>query len=386
MPIINRISAYSDDMAEWRQYLHAHPELGLECHQTAEFVVNRLTEFGVDEIHTNIATSGVVAIINGQGDGATIGLRADMDALPIVEETDAPYASTIQGKMHACGHDGHTTMLLGAAKYLTETRNFKGRVALIFQPAEENEGGARIMVEQGVLERFDISRVYAIHNVPGLELGHFMATPGPVMAGEDSFHFNVIGKGGHAASPHETVDPIMPAVALAQGLQTIVSRNRNPFDSLVISLTQIHTGSADNVIPETAYLNGTIRYFDPEVRAMVGGRLQALADGIADAYGVRVDLSYTLGYPPTINDPEETDFCVSVASDVVGHDAVLPDVGPEMGSEDFAYMLEKRPGAYLFLGIGDGPGLHNAGYNFNDDASVYGASYFAKLVERAQPL
>jgi amidohydrolase len=386
MPIINRISAYSDDMADWRRHLHAHPELGLECHETAKFVVEKLTEFGVDQIHENIATSGVVAIINGQGAGATIGLRADMDALPIIEDTGVEYASKVHGKMHACGHDGHTTMLLGAARYLTETRNFTGRVALIFQPAEETEGGARIMIEEGILERFDISRVYAIHNVPGLELGHFMTTPGPVMAGEDSFHFNITGKGGHAASPHETVDPIMPAVALAQGLQTIVSRNRNPFDSLVISLTQIHTGSADNVIPETAYLNGTVRYFDADVRAMVGTRLQALADGIADAYDVHVDLSFTLGYPPTINDLDETDFCVSVARDIAGHDAVLPDVGPEMGSEDFAYMLEKRPGSYLFLGIGDGPGLHNAAYNYNDDASVFGASYFARLVERAQPL
>lgn len=386
MPIINRISAYSDDMADWRRHLHAHPELGLECHETAKFVVEKLTEFGVDQIHENIATSGVVAVINGQGAGATIGLRADMDALPIIEDTGVEYASKVHGKMHACGHDGHTTMLLGAAKYLTETRNFTGRVALIFQPAEETEGGARIMIEEGILERFDISRVYAIHNVPGLELGHFITTPGPVMAGEDSFHFNITGKGGHAASPHETVDPIMPAVALAQGLQTIVSRNRNPFDSLVISLTQIHTGSADNVIPETAYLNGTVRYFDADVRAMVGTRLQALADGIANAYDVRVDLSFKLGYPPTINDLDETDFCVSVARDVAGHDAVLPDVGPEMGSEDFAYMLEKRPGSYLFLGIGDGPGLHNAAYNYNDDASVFGASYFARLVERAQPL
>lgn len=386
MPIINRIAAYADDMAGWRRHLHAHPELALECHQTAAFVVDRLRDFGVDEVHTGIATSGVVAIINGQGAGPTIGLRADMDALPIDEQTGADWSSTVAGKMHACGHDGHTTMLLGAAKYLCETRNFSGRVALIFQPAEETEGGARIMCEDGIMDRFDIKDVYAIHNVPGLDLGHFMTSPGPIMAGEDSFYFNVTGKGGHAAYPQETRDPVMAAVAIAQALQTIVSRNRNPFDRLVISLTQIHTGSADNVIPETAFLGGTLRYFEKDVRDMAIARLHDIAAGVGQTFGVDVDLSFTFGYPPTVNTPENTDFAVSVAQEVSGHDAVIPDSGPEMGSEDFAYMLEERPGSYIFLGMGDGAGLHNAAYDFNDDASVYGASYFARLVERAQPL
>jgi amidohydrolase len=386
MPIINRIAAYADDMAGWRRHLHMHPELGFECHETAKFVVDRLTEIGVDEIHTGIAKTGIVAIINGTGAGGTIGLRADMDALPIHETSGADWTSTVDGKMHACGHDGHTTMLLGAAKYLAETRNFSGRVALIFQPAEENGGGARVMVEEGMMDRFDISRVYGIHNVPNLELGHFMTRPGPLMAGEDSFHFNITGTGGHAACPQDTADPVMAAVSVAQAIQTIVSRNLNPMDKLVVSLTQIHTGSADNVIPETAYLNGTIRYFDPEVRIMVGERMQAIADGVAATFGVTVDLSYTYGYPPTINDPDHTAFCVDVARSVAGTDAVEADAAAEMGSEDFSYMLEERPGAYIYLGIGEAAGLHNAAYDFNDDASVFGASYFVRLVEHAQPM
>ncbi|MEM7520732.1 MAG: amidohydrolase, partial [Pseudomonadota bacterium] len=259
MPVVNRIADFSADMTAWRQHLHTIPELGLECHMTSAFVAERLREFGVDEVHTGIAKTGVVAIIEGQGDGPTIGLRADMDALPIHEETGVAYASTHPGKMHACGHDGHTAMLLGAAKYLAETRNFSGRVALLFQPAEEAGGGGEVMVQEGVMDRFDIAQVYALHNAPSLELGHFYTTPGPIRAADDTFTINITGQGGHGARPQDCVDPVVAACAIVQSLQTIVSRNLDPAQQLVISTTQIHTGTPDNVIPETAYINGTVR-------------------------------------------------------------------------------------------------------------------------------
>jgi hippurate hydrolase len=386
MPVINRIAAYADDMKTWRRHLHAHPELALECFETANFVAARLREFGVDEIHTGIAKTGIVAIINGQGAGPTIGLRADMDALPMTETTDVDWASQVDGAMHACGHDGHTTMLLGAAKYLAETRKFSGRVALIFQPAEETIGGGRIMIEEGMMERFDISQVYGIHNVPNLPLGHFETTLGPLMAGADEFHVDITGLGGHAAYPHETKDPVMVAVAIAQAFQTIVTRNLDPFDQLVLSITQIHAGQTDNVIPETAYMNGTVRIFSKEVQAMVIDRMQAICDGMALSFGLDVTLRYEKGYPPTINNADKAEFAAAVAGEISGPAAVDTTSGCEMGAEDFSYMLEARPGAYLFMGIGDGAGLHNTNYDFNDDAAPYGASFFARLVEQAQPV
>jgi amidohydrolase len=385
MPVVNRIAAFAEDMTAWRRHLHTIPELGVECHDTAAFVAERLREFGVDELHEGFATTGLVAIINGQGEGPTIGLRADMDALPIHEATGKEYESTRIGKMHACGHDGHTTMLLGAARYLAETRNFAGRVALIFQPAEETGGGAEVMVEEGIMDRFDISEVYALHNAPGFDEGAFFTTPGPIMAAVDTVHIYVNGKGGHGAMPHETRDPIMAACGMAQAIQTIVSRNHVATEDLVVSVTQIHTGSADNVIPETAYINGTVRSFTPEVRAMVKRRMQQIVDGQAASYDVDVELVYDEGYPPTINDAAKTDFAVAVAQDVVGEAQVHPDYGREMGAEDFSYMLEKRPGSYLFLGAGDGAGLHHPEYDFNDEIAPLGASFFARIVERAQP-
>lgn len=386
MPVVNRIADYASDMTAWRQHLHQIPELALDCHDTAAFVTERLKEFGVDEIHQGFATTGLVAIINGQGDGPTIGLRADMDALPMEEKTGLDYASTRPGKMHACGHDGHTTMLLGAAKYLAETRKFSGRVALIFQPAEEAIGGARIMVEEGIMDQFDIKQVYAMHNVPEFEAGAFFTAPGPVMAAVDTFHIHITGKGGHGATPHETRDPVVAACGIAQAIQTIVSRNNYALDDLVVSVTQIHTGTVDNVIPDTAYINGTVRSFDPEVQKMVIRRLEAIVAGQAASYDVEAALDYEIGYPATVNDAEKAAFAVEVARDVAGEDRVVPDATKVMGAEDFAYMLEARPGAYVCIGQGPSAGLHHPEYNFNDDIAPVGASFFARLVETAQPL
>ncbi|MEP5730035.1 MAG: M20 aminoacylase family protein [Sulfitobacter sp.] len=386
MAVVNRIADFSADMAAWRQHLHTIPELGLECHQTAAFVAERLREFGVDALHEGIAKTGIVAIIEGQGEGPTIGLRADMDALPITEETGVPYASTHAGKMHACGHDGHTAMLLGAAKYLAETRNFTGRVALLFQPAEEVGGGGELMVQAGVMEQFDISQVYAIHNAPGLEFGRFHTTPGPIMAAADTFTINLTGQGGHGARPHDCVDPVVAACAIVQSLQTIVSRNTDPRAQLVISTTQIHTGTTDNVIPEEVYINGTVRTFDKDVQSMVVRRMEAIVQGHAASYDLKAELDFEYGYPPTVNDAAKADFAVEVATEISGQAGVEPAFPPVMGAEDFSYMLEVRPGAYLMLGQGEGAGVHHPKYNFNDEIAPIGASFFARMVERAQPL
>ena len=385
MPVINRIAGYAEDMTAWRRHLHMHPELAFDLFETAAFVKERLEEFGVDEIHEGIAKTGIVAIINGQGDGPTIGLRADMDALPILEATGAEWASQNEGKMHACGHDGHTTMLLGAARYLAETRNFSGRVALIFQPAEEAGGGGNVMVEEGMMDRFGISQVYGIHNVPMAEEGAFFTKSGPLLAGADTFTVNITGRGGHGAYPQETADPVVAAVAIVNAFQTIVSRNHHPLEDLVVSVTQIHAGTVDNVIPGTAMLNGTVRTFDKAVQEMVIGRMEAIVAGTAAAYGVGAELVYEKGYPATINHDAETAFAVDVAKEVVGDARVQDAAGKEMGAEDFSYMLEARPGAYVFLGIGDAAGLHHPAYDFNDAVAPVGASYFARLVETAQP-
>lgn len=386
MPVVNRIADYAEEMKTWRRHLHQIPELALDLPKTAAFVAERLREIGVDELHEGIATSGMVAIINGQGDGPTIGLRADMDALPIPEDTGVEYVSNHAGNMHACGHDGHTTMLLGAAKYLAETRNFKGRVALIFQPAEEAIGGARIMVEEGIMERFGIGEVYALHNAPGLPEGHFLTSSGALMAAVDEFHIHIQGKGGHGAMPHETRDPVIAACGIAQAIQTIVSRNHHTLEDLVVSVTQIHTGTVDNVIPDTAYINGTVRTFNPEVQKMVMRRMQEIVAGQAASYGVEAELKYEVGYPATINDAAKAGFAALVAAEISGAENVEPDGGREMGAEDFSYMLQARPGAYLFLGQGESAGLHHPKYDFNDDIAPVGASFFARLVERAQPL
>ncbi len=386
MAILNSIAGFDKDMAEWRRHLHQYPELGRECYKTAEYVTERLKEFGITEIHSGYASSGLVAIIEGKAPGRTIGLRADMDALPIKENTGLSYSSKNEGVMHACGHDGHTAMLLGAARYLAETRNFSGRVALIFQPDEEATGGAKAMVEEGIIEQFLIDEVYALHNIPGHDVGVMYTRSGPIMAGADSFSVEIKGKGGHAAYPHEVKDPIVAALSIAQAFQTIVSRNNIPSDDLVISITQVHSGTTDNVIPEIAYLNGTVRTFDLSVQEMVIERMEKIISGFAMSFEVDANLNYEKGYPPTINHDDATNFAIEVAKDVCGSDQVLTSVGKEMGAEDFSYMLEKRPGAYLFLGIGEAAGLHNPNYDFNDAAAPVGASFFARLIEKALPL
>jgi hippurate hydrolase len=385
MAVINRIAGFAEEMTAWRRHLHAHPEIGLDCHETAAFVVERLREFGITQIETGVARTGVVAVIEGRGEGPAIGLRADMDALPMADLSGTGHASTVPGRAHACGHDGHTTMLLGAAKYLAETRNFAGRAVLLFQPAEEGPGGARLMVEEGVLDRYGVREVYALHTLPGAAEGSFETTPGPIMAAVDTLHIHVVGQGGHAAMPQETRDPIPAAVAMVQAIQTIVTRDRDPLDDLVISVTQIHAGSADNVIPDRAYVGATIRTFSPTVQAMVHRRLREVAEGVAAAHGLRAEVEIEMGYPPTVNEAQSTAFATGIAREVAGEGAVIADRRREMGAEDFAYMLVERPGSYLFLGQGEGPGLHHPGFDFNDRVAPVGASFFARLIERALP-
>jgi hippurate hydrolase len=386
MPVLNRIASYAEEMKGWRRHLHRYPELAFECHQTAAFIVERLREIGVDEIHEGIARTGIVALIRGQKEGPVIGLRADMDALPIEEMTGAEHASTIKGKMHACGHDGHVTMLLGAAKYLAETRNFAGTVALIFQPAEEDGAGGQAMVEAGIMDRFGIAQVYGIHNAPNVPFGQFNTTPGPLMASVDTAFVYVTGKGGHGATPHETVDPVVAVVGMVSAIQTIIPRNVYALEEAVISVTQIHAGTASNIIPEEAMFCATIRCFKPDVRALLKKRIFEIVEGHALAYGVKARIDYDWGYPATINHEAETEIAAEAAREVVGPDAVDARANREMGSEDFSYMLEARPGAYLFLGTGPGAGLHHPAFDFNDEAAPVGASFFARLVERAQPL
>ncbi|MEM6305676.1 MAG: M20 aminoacylase family protein [Pseudomonadota bacterium] len=387
MPVINRIAALADDMTAWRRHLHTIPELSFDCPKTAAFIQERLEEIGVDEIHPGIAQTGIVAIINGQGAGDTIGLRADFDGLPIPEETGVEYASTHPGQMHACGHDGHTAMLLGAAKYLAETRNFSGRVALIFQPAEEKGGGGEIMCKEGMMDRFDIKQVFGIHNVPDFEFGSFMTTPGPIMAAVDEFTIHIKGKGGHGAMPQDCADPVVAACGMVQAIQTVSSRNVHSAQEKVISVTQIHTGSASNIIPDTAMINGTVRTFDKDVQALIQRRIGEIVAGQAASYGVSAELDYEVGYPATVNTPDETHFAAKVAEEVVGADKVNAAFPKVAGSEDFAYMLEERPGSYLFVGTGEGTGgLHHPKFNFNDEVSPIGASFFARIVETAQPV
>ncbi|WP_135505018.1 M20 aminoacylase family protein [Roseovarius aestuariivivens] len=385
MAVINRIAGFAEDLTAWRQALHRRPEIGFDCHETAHFVAERLRDFGITRIETGVATSGVVAVIEGQGDGPVTALRADMDALPIEEETGATYASEIPGAMHACGHDGHTTMLLGAARYLAETRNFSGRVVLIFQPAEEGPGGARVMVEEGVMTRHGIERIYALHTLPGIDAGRFATCPGPIMAAVDTFHIEVTGQGGHAAFPHETRDPVVASCGIVQAIQTITSRNLLSGARLVVGVSQIHTGSAENIVPERAYINGTIRSFEPEVQQMAHRRLADIVSGQSASYGVAATLRIDRGYPATINDEAETARAAAVAAELVGEARVNTDRPPEMGAEDFAYMLNVVPGSYFFLGQGPGPGLHHPGFDFNDEVAPLGASFFARLIERLQP-
>lgn len=388
MPIINRIAEFHDDMVAWRHDFHAHPELGYEETRTSGVIAERLKAFGLDEVHTGLGGgTGVVGVIRGRSPGSeAIGLRADIDALPIEEKTGVPYASTHPGKMHACGHDGHTTMLLGAARYLAETRRFSGTAYVIFQPAEEGGAGARVMVEEGLFTQFPMRSVFGMHNWPGIPVGEMAARVGPMMAAADVFEFTITGKGGHGAMPFETRDPIVVAASLVQMLQTIVSRNVKALDQAVVSVTQIHAGDAHNVIPGAARVGGTVRTFAPEVQALVKERMHAIAKGLEASFEVGIELSYRHGYPVTANSAAETELALAAAAEVAEHSGSR--IEPAMGSEDFSFMLNERPGCYIWLGNGPSDGerkLHNAHYDFNDDALPLGASYWARLVERALP-
>lgn len=386
MPIINQIADYYNEMKTWRQHLHTNPELQFDCYETSSFVINLLKEFGVDEIHEGIAKTGLVAIINGKKNGKTIGLRADMDALPLQEELNNHYKSKIDGVMHACGHDGHTTMLLGAAKYLCDTRNFSGRVALIFQPAEENGGGAQVMCKEGIMNNFSIDQVYGIHNAPGIPLGTFKTNTNTIFAAADDFTINIVGNGGHGAYPEQTIDPVMIATQISQAIQSISSRNLPALEPVVISITQIHSGTTHNIIPEKAYINGTVRTLNNNSQKTVVNRMEEICRGYSLAFGAEVILDYQYGYPATVNHKNEAEFAAMVAKEISGQENVDCNATPDMGAEDFSFMLFERPGAFLNVGQGPGPGVHNTKYDFNDDLSPIGASFFVKLIERALPL
>ena len=385
MPIVNRVADLQPDIQAWRRDIHAHPELLYDVHRTAAFVADRLREFGCDEVATGLGKTGVVGVIKGKkpagnGDVKVIGLRADMDALPIEEATGLPYASKTLGKMHACGHDGHTAMLLGAARYLAETRNFAGDAVVIFQPAEEGGAGADAMIKDGLMDRFGIEQVYGMHNGPGMPIGSFAIRTGPIMASTDSIDIKITGQGGHAARPHKCIDSVLVGAQLITALQQIVSRNVDPLESAVVSICEFHAGNARNVIPHTAELHGTARTLTPAVRALVEKRVREIVKGVAQITGAQIDLVYDRGYPVTVNHAPQTALAARIARDVVG-DTNVHEMPPMMGGEDFAYMLQARPGAFIFCGNGNSAGLHHPAYNFNDEAIVYGTSYWIKLVE-----
>jgi amidohydrolase len=385
MPILNRVADLQPDIQAWRRDIHQHPELLYDVHRTAAFVADRLREFGCDEVATGLGRTGVVGVIKGRkpagaGDIRVIGLRADMDALPIEEQTDLAYASKTPGKMHACGHDGHTAMLLGAARYLAETRNFAGDAVVIFQPAEEGGAGAAAMIKDGLMDRFSIDQVYGMHNGPGIPVGAFAIRPGPIMAATDSIDIHIEGLGGHAARPHKCIDSVLVGAQLITALQSIVSRSVDPLESAVISMCEFHAGNARNVIPQTAELRGTVRTLTADVRVLVEERVREVVAGVSQITGAKTNLHYERGYPVVVNHAAQTDVAAQAAREVAG-DANVHEMPPLMGAEDFAYMLEQRPGAFIFCGNGDSAGLHHPAYNFNDDAIVFGTSYWIKLVE-----
>ena len=387
MPIINRVADIADEIASWRRDIHAHPELGYEEKRTSAIVAEKLKGFGCDEIITGIAKTGVVGIIRGRktDSGKVVGLRADMDCLPLQEIVDRPHKSTIPNKMHACGHDGHTSMLLGAAKYLCETRNFDGTAVVIFQPAEEGGAGGEVMVKEGLMDRFGIKEVYGMHNMPGMPVGHFAIRPGPLLAAADRFTIEITGKGSHAARAYEGIDTVVVAAQLIMAAQSIVSRNVDPIKSGVVSITAMHAGEAFNIVPQTATLKGTVRTLEPQIRDLVESRLKAIAEHTAAAFGARASVDYHRGYPITFNHEKETAFAVEAAADIAGATNVSTNIPPSMGGEDFSFMLLERPGALILVGNGDSAGLHHPAYDFNDDAIAAGVSYWARLTERRMP-
>ena len=388
MPVVNRFADLHDEIAAWRRDIHEHPELMFDVHRTAGMVAEKLRAFGCDEVVEGLGRTGVVGIIRGRetGSGRAIGLRADMDALPITEATGKPWASKTPGKMHACGHDGHTAMLLGAARYLAETRNFDGAVAVIFQPAEEGGGGGREMVEDGIMERFGLSEVYGLHNMPNLPEGQFAVRPGPAMGAADHLEIEIEGRGGHAAKPHECVDTTLVGAHVITALQGIVARNVDPVEACVVTIAQMHTdGAAGNVIPQTARLTGTVRTLSPAVQDMVEARIKTTCEHVARAFGAEARVRYVRNYPVTINTPDRAAFCAEVAREIAGEAGVDPDTPPLLGAEDFSFMLNARPGAMIFLGAGPGASVHHPEYDFNDAIIPAGCSYWARLVERALP-
>ena len=387
MAILNRFSEMFEEISTWRRDLHAHPELRFEEYRTAAFVASKLKEFGVDEIVTGFGVTGVVGVIHGQNNtsGRSIGFRADMDALPIQEVNDLPHASTIPGKMHACGHDGHTSMLLGAAKYLAETRNFDGKIVLAFQPAEEGGGGARAMIDAGLMDKWNVEEIYGMHNLPGLPIGEFAVRTGPQMASPDKFEIIVHGKGGHGAMPHKGVDSTLVAAQIVVALQSIASRNINPLENIVVSVCGFRTETDTyNVIPNTVRLRGTVRTFEKDVQRFVRARIDALTKSTADGYGAVAEVTHMSGPPPLVNHEREADFAAEIALSVCG--VVHRNFEPSMGGEDFSEMLLERPGAYLFVGNGDSADLHNPSYEFNDDVIPVGCSWFVTMAERRMPL
>ncbi|WP_334324550.1 M20 aminoacylase family protein [Gilliamella apicola] len=379
---MSTINELKSDMITWRHHIHAHPETAFEELNTTKFIIEKLKSFGINELYTEFAPTGVVGIIKGNKDGRWIALRADIDALDIIEENKIAYCSTIPGKMHACGHDGHTATLLGTAKYLSEHRDFAGTVVVIFQPAEENEGGARVMVENGLFERFPIEAVYGIHNQPNMQLNHFYVTHGPMMASYDVFEIKITGVGAHAAAPHLSKDTILVATLIVNGLQSIVSRNADPLSSLVVSVTQIHSGDTWNVIPQQAVIRGTVRTFDAKIQDMAESRIKQIATGIASTFEAKAEIDYQRRYPATINYAKQADIAIKAAKNVVGEASVIIDPNPSMGAEDFAFMLKKIPGAYVWLGAGQGANLHNPAYNFNDEVLTTGVEYFIEIVKQ----
>jgi len=386
MAVKNRFAELLPEITAWRRDIHENPELLFEVHRTAAKVAGLLRDFGCDEVVEGIGRTGVVGVIKGKSDkkGRVIGLRADMDALPIIEQTGAEYASKVPGKMHACGHDGHTAMLLGAAKYLAETRNFDGTAVVIFQPAEEGGGGGREMVADGMMERFGIQEVYGMHNMPGIPVGHFAIRPGAMMAAADQFDITVTGKGGHAAKPHDCTDTTVVAAHIIVAAQTIASRNVDPLKQVVVSICTVQTDStAHNVIPQVVKMKGTVRTMDASVQDFVERRLQEIVEGTALALGAKAELNYQRGYPVTMNAEENTRFAVEVARAVSGQ--VDDDTAPLMGAEDFSYMLNERPGAYIFVGNGDTAMVHHPAYNFDDDVIPFGSSWYAGMVETRMP-
>jgi hippurate hydrolase len=388
MPVVNRVASMVDEITGWRRDLHQNPELLYDLPRTSATVAAHLKSFGIDEVVTGLGRTGVVGVIRGRGQNArkVIGLRADMDALPIVEETGASYASKTPGKMHACGHDGHTAMLLGAEKYLSETRNFDGTAVVIFQPAEEGGAGAKAMIDDGLMERFGIDEVYGMHNYPGMPVGQFGIRPGPLLAAADRLQIDIEGLGGHAAKPDRCIDTLMVGCQIVNAIQSIVARNVDPLESGVVSITQFNAGHADNVIPQSVRLRGTARSLTADVRDLLESRLHTVVEMTAAAYGAKATLSYRRDYPVTRNHARETGFAADIASEIVGAAAVDTAIAPVMGGEDFAFMLEQRPGAFIFMGNGDSAGLHHPKYDFDDSAIAFGTSFWVRLAERAMPV